>query len=283
MDSSVQTGTRGLHWRRASGRDVMTSGTAFVTIEKREAVAVLSIDNPPLNLLTQSVRSSLAEAFTELGHDKTVRAIVLASGPSHFCAGADMTEFPERFDPRVARRHGLNGQRMILAIAGCTKPVVAAIEGACLGGGMEIALACDIRIAAEGARLGLPEIRRGVWPGTGGMFLLARLIGAPSAKKLAMMGDVFEPGALAGYPILDAVVPDRTALEVAISQAEVLAARPARSIRTIKRLLDSEFLAAFEIYLCEELEAYVSCYQTEDAREGNRAFFEKRDPRWSHR
>lgn len=260
----------------------MTSDLVGVTVEIRQAVAMVAIDNPPLNLLTQAVRRSLADVFLAIGRDEAVRSIVLTSGARHFCAGADMSEFPDRFDPEVARRHCLNGQRMTQAIAGCPKPVVAAIEGACLGGGMEIALACDLRIAAAGAKLGLPEIRRGVWPGTGGMFLLARLIGAPAAKIFAMTGDIHDAAALRPSAILDAVVPDGGALAAAMVRAEMLAARPAQSVRTIKRLLDADFLAAFEKFLHDELEAYIACYQTEDAREGNRAFFEKREPRWSH-
>lgn len=261
----------------------MISDHEGVRVETREAVAVVAIDNPPLNLLTQETRRSLGDVFSGIARDETIRAVVLASGAKHFCAGADMSEFPDRFDAAVARRHGLNGQRMILAIAECPQPVIAAIEGACLGGGMEIALACDLRIAAAGARLGLPEIRRGVWPGTGGMFLLARLIGEQASKNFAMMGDVHDAGTLGDSPIVEAIAPDGGALDAAMARAEELAARPAQSVRTIKRLLDADFLAAFKAYLQNEIDAYVTCYQTEDAREGNRAFFEKRDPRWSHR
>ncbi len=252
-------------------------------VDQRGAVTVVAIDNPPLNLLTQDVRRSLADTMERLAADDSVRAVVLASGEKHFCAGADMSEFPARFDPQVARTHGLNGQRMVLSIVRCLKPVLAAIEGVCLGGGMEIALACDLRIASAAAKLGLPEIRRGVWPGTGGMYLLARLVGPARAKKLVMTGDIGSADSLRSIGAVDEVVAEGLALETALAQASALAAAPGKSVSTVKRLIDHEFLASFEAYLREELDAYVACYQTEDAREGNRAFFEKRDPEWSHR
>lgn len=254
-----------------------------VRVERHGAVAVVAIDNAPLNLLTQTVRQSMGDVFEGFATDESVRAVVIASGAKHFCAGADMKEFPDRFDPRIARRHGLNGQRMTLAIARCPKPVIAAIEGVCLGGGMEIALACDQRVAAAGATLGLPEIRRGVWPGTGGMYLLARLVGPAAAKDFVMTGDIFDAMALRPYHVIDAVTPDGGTLDAALAKAETLASRPAQSVRTIKRLVDREFIAGLELHLAEELEAYVACYQAADAREGNAAFFAKRDPEWSHR
>ena len=254
-----------------------------VRIERRGPVAVVAIDHPPLNLLTQDVRRAMGDVFGELAEDAGVRAVVLTSGERHFCAGADMKEFPQRFDPDVARAHGLNGQRMMLSVLRCPKPVIAAIEGVCLGGGMELALACDLRVAATGATLGLPEIRRGVWPGTGGMYLLSRLVGPAAAKDMVMTGDIFDAAALQPYRVVDVLTPDGGTLESALNRAEVLAARPGASVRTIKALLDREFVAGFESYLAAELEAYVACYQTDDAREGNRAFFEKRDPTWSHR
>ncbi len=252
-------------------------------IEQRGAVAVVAIDNPPLNLLTQDIRQSLADVFESLAADDSVRATILASGDRHFCAGADMSEFPARFDRQVARAHGLNGQRMVLSIIRCPKPVIAAIEGVCLGGGMEIALACDFRIASTGAKLGLPEIRRGVWPGTGGMYLLTRLVGPAAAKNIIMTGDIRTADSLRPTGVVDALTGDGEALEAAMDRASALVAAPGQSVLTVKRLIDREFLSSFEDYLREELEAYVACYQTEDAREGNRAFFEKRDPKWSHR
>lgn len=253
-----------------------------VQSERRDSVLVVRIDNPPLNLLTQEIRRSLGEIFAAAAADDGARAVVLASGPEHFCAGADMKEFPLRFDPEVARAHAANGHRMALNLVRCPKPTIAAIEGACLGGGMELALACDFRIAARTAKLGLPEINRGVWPGTGGIPLLARLIGAARAKELILNGETMDATEAKSANLVEEVVEEGQAIEAALQRAGRLVQRPAAAVRSVKQLADRQFLASFAAHLEDELEAYVACYQTEDAREGNRAFFEKRPPRWTH-
>ena len=257
-------------------------GSAGVSIARHDAVAVVRIDNPPLNLLTQGVRRALGDFFSTIADDGAVRAVVLAPGGQHFCAGADMSEFPLRFDFEVARRHGENGHRMCLSLARCAVPVVAAIEGACLGGGLELALGCDFRVAAGSARLGLPEIRRGVWPGTGGMPLLARLVGDQRAKALVVGGDIMDARDARELGLVDRLAETGNAEEAALAWARELAGKPARPLQAAKRLLDQAFVARLEDHLGDELEAYVACYQTADAREGNRAFFEKREAVWTH-
>jgi enoyl-CoA hydratase len=253
-----------------------------VSLTMYEAVAVVRIDNPPLNLLTQDVRRALGDFFSDIAADGTARAVLLAPGEQHFCAGADMSEFPLRFDPEVARRHGENGHRMCLSLVRCALPVVAAIEGACMGGGLELALGCDFRVAAGSARLGLPEIRRGVWPGTGGMPLLARLVGDQRAKALVIGGDILDARDARELGLVDRLAETGNAEDVALVWARELAGKPARPLQAAKRLLDHAFVARLEAHLENELEAYVACYQTEDAREGNRAFFDKREPVWTH-
>ena len=257
-------------------------GSAGISVAMQGAVAVVRIGNPPLNLLTQGVRRALGDFFSTIAEEGTVRVVVLAPGTQHFCAGADMSEFPLRFDPQVARRHGENGHRMCLSLVRCAVPVVAAIEGACLGGGLELALGCDFRVAAGSARLGLPEIRRGVWPGTGGMPLLARLIGDQRAKALVIGGDILDARDAREMGLVDRLAETGNAEEAALAWARELAGKPARPLQAAKRLLDDAFVSRLEAHLGDELEAYVGCYQTEDAAEGNRAFFEKRNPVWTH-
>jgi enoyl-CoA hydratase len=254
-----------------------------VAVDRVGAVLRVQIDSPPLNLLTQAMRLSMAEVFASVAEDDGVRAVVFASGPKHFCAGADMSEFPQRFDPPTARVHGLNGHRMVLGMIGCGKPIVAGIEGACMGGGMEMALSCDVRIASRAAKVGLPEINRGVWPGIGGMALAARAIGDHKAKQLVMAGAILPAEEAAAMGLVDEVCEAGEAVDAAMARAEFLAAQPGQSVRTIKNLLDREFLERFKTHLAAELEAFVACYQTDDAKEGNKAFFEKRDPVWTHK
>lgn len=255
---------------------------ATVNIRRDGPVAVLTLAAPPLNLLTQELRRAIRAAVEATASDTSVRAIVLGGEPN-FCAGADLKEFAARSDPAVADAHCRNGHAMTLALSACDTPIIAAIEGSCLGGGLELALCCDLRIAARDARLGLPEIGRGIFPGTGGIPLLERLVGAARAKSLVMSGDVFEAGSGLTDGIVDRCVEPGTALEVALATARRLADQPAGSIAAIKRLVDGPFRARLAERLDAERAEYVAIYRREDAREGWRSFLEKRPAVWAHR
>jgi enoyl-CoA hydratase/carnithine racemase len=243
-------------------------------------VCRVEIDNAPLNLLTQTVRRTLGDVFLQLEKDDDVRVVVFGSAQESFCAGADLKEFPLRFDPIVARAHGENAHRMVLALTSLRKPVIAALNGNCMGGGLELALGCGFRIASADAKFALPEIKRGVWPGTGGVFLLERLIGPSYARRLLLTGETLGGEEALKIGLVDAVVaPD--ALDARVMQfAAELADRPPSSVRSISDLLDHQFLQAFRAHLRYELELFVQAYQLPAAREGNLAFFEKRKARW---
>lgn len=245
-----------------------------------EGIRCIEIDNPPLNLLTQRVRRELGDAFIQLEKDDDVRVIIFGNAEHSLCAGADLKEFPLRFDPAVARAHAENAHRMILALASLRKPVIAMVHGNCMGGGLELALACGFRIASSTARFALPEIKRGVWPGTGGIFLLERLTGPSLARRFLLTGDAVDSKKAQDMGFVDEVVPQELLAEHVMQFARELANRPSTSVRTISTLLDREFVAAFRKYLDYELELFVQAYQLPAAREGNLAFFEKREPRW---
>jgi len=243
-------------------------------------VCRIEIAHPPLNLLTQQVRRELGDAFIGLGQNSDVRAVVFGSASAPFCAGADLKEFPLRFDPAVARAHGENGHRMIFALASLRKPVIAMISGVCMGGGLELAMACGVRLAASGARLALPENKRGVWPGTGGIFLLERLVGPAQARRLLLTGKTVSSEEALDLGLVDQVVPQEELEAAAMSLAAEFANNPPTSIESISDLLDRRHVAAFAEHLKYELELFVNAYQLPAAREGNLAFFEKRPPRW---
>jgi enoyl-CoA hydratase/carnithine racemase len=240
----------------------------------------IEINNPPLNILTQTVRRELGDLFTRLDRDDAVRVVIFGSGQSTFCAGADLKEFPLRFDPAVARAHGENAHRMILALASLRKPVIAAIHGNCMGGGLELALGCGFRFVSSTARFALPEIKRGVWPGTGGIFLLERLVGPSRARRLLLTGNTISSEEAMQLGLADEVVSPETLDDHVMKFARELANRPASSVNAISALLDNQFLQAFRAHLQYELELFVQAYQLPAAREGNLAFFEKREPRW---
>ena len=257
------------------------SGEAVRWEMEEDGVALLRFYRPPLNLLSQSLRERIAEMAEEIAVRSDVRVVVVyGEGERGFCAGADMKEFPLRFDPSVAAQHSARGQRLAKAVAFLPQPSIEAIEGVALGGGFELALCCDLRIAGEDARVGLPEVHRGVFPGTGGTLLLARLVGAARAKALMWEGDILSAPRSRDEGLVNEVVPSGEALAAAIRLGRKLAALPRRSLQTIKSMADAAWRAQFEREL--ERKCYVQIFQSADAREGCAAFFEKREPRWTH-
>lgn len=260
-----------------------SASPALVTLDRDGPIAIVRINRPPLNLLSQDVRQQLGDAFATLKRDNAVRVAVLASGDKNFCAGADMKEFPLRFDPVVAEAHWHRAYRMTLNLLTLEKPTIAAIEGACFGGGMELALSCDRRICAQGSKLGLPEINRGIFPGSSGMLLLADLVGRQRAKQVIMDGVPLTPAHAAALDVVNEICPNGDALKVALGVACKLAGQSLSGLSAIKRLIDATFIEQFVARAEAERQAFIACYQTADAREGNRAFFEKREPSWQHR
>lgn len=260
----------------------MRPGWTALQVQPDEDAAVLrlQIDNPPLGLLNQVVRRELGSFFTEVGQDPAVRCVLFGSGPRSFCAGADLREYPLRFDPAVARAHVDNAHRMILALVECDVPVVAELRGACMGGGFELALGCSYRVAGRSATFALPEVKRGAWPGTGGTALLGRLVRPSIAKRLLYTGETLTAELALGLGLVDEVVEDDRLAEHCAALAAVIAEQPRSSIRTMAQLLDGQFRAAFREHLRFEAECFVHAYQQPAAREGYESFFEKRKPRW---
>ncbi|MEF7616582.1 enoyl-CoA hydratase/isomerase family protein [Aquincola sp. MAHUQ-54] len=244
------------------------------------AIRRVVIDNPPLGVLNQDVRRELGDVFLATQSDRAIRCLVFGSGPRSFCAGADLREFALRFDPLVARAHVENAHRMILALVELDVPTIASIHGACMGGGLELALGCTYRIAARSAKLALPEVNRGAWPGTGGCLLLSRQVRPALSKRLLYTGETLDASTACALGVIDEVVED-DALE-ARTQALALqwASQPGSSIRTLTTLVDRDFRARFRSHLQYEAECFVQAYQTPAAREGYQAFFEKRPPQW---
>ncbi len=245
------------------------------------AVLELRIHQPPLNLLTQTLRQELGSFFLGLAAARDVRCVVFASGERTFCAGADLQEYPLRFDPAVARAHVDNAHRMILALVDCDTPVIAALRGPCMGGGLELALACGYRIAASTASFALPEVKRGAWPGTGGIPLLARLVGPSTARRLLWTAETLSAAEALRLGLVDEVVDEAQLEPRAHALATEFAQQPATSVRTISHLLDHAFRNSLREHLRHEAECFVQAYQLPAAREGYQAFFEKREPRWT--
>jgi enoyl-CoA hydratase/carnithine racemase len=254
----------------------------FVRVERDDAVATIRLDRPPANALSEAVSLELWDAAREVESDEAVRAVVVWGGERIFAAGADvkaMAEFgPREVEPSVGALEG--ALRHLEAIP---KPVIAAINGYALGGGCELALACDFRYAAADVRIGLPEIRLGIIPGAGGTQRLPRLVGLSRARDLIFSGRDVDAGEALDMGLVDAVSAPERVYDEAVAKARTFAAGPSMAYRAAKIALaaaaDRGLLAGLEV----EREAFRELFATQDQKEGMRAFLEKRDPRFGGR
>jgi enoyl-CoA hydratase/carnithine racemase len=248
-------------------------------------VAHLVIDNPPLNLLSQSVLGELDAAFAQLERAEpgAVRVVVVSgAGDRSFSAGSDVKEF--------AAHRGESGRALLAReeavtkrLAGLPMPTIAAIEGNALGGGLELALACDLRIASERAKLGLPEVRLAVTPGAGGTQRLPRAVGLARAKELILTGAVIGAEEAAQIGLVTRVAPPGEALSTADAIASEIAERGPLAVREAKRLLDRALEVDIDAGLDAELEASVRVFATDDLMEGAMSFLDKREPHYRGR
>ncbi|MBZ4017644.1 enoyl-CoA hydratase/isomerase family protein [Streptomyces purpurogeneiscleroticus] len=253
--------------------------TPPVDVAVRDAVAVVSIDRPPLNLLSTVVKATLTTTFEDLSSRADIRVIVLrGAGEAAFSAGADLREFPERIRQGNADEVSRAGHRLGRAIRGCPQPVVAALDGVVFGGGLELALYADLRIATGRARFAFPEITRGVFPGNGGSQLVSRLIGIAKAKELMLGGTPIDAAEAARIGMINRIVDPSALMAEALSWAGELAQRPRSASACIKRLVDEGMQLSFA-QACElEATLFGEVFQSNDAGEGVDAFFAKRPP-----
>jgi enoyl-CoA hydratase len=243
-------------------------------------VARLTLVNPPLNLVTRELLDELNEALATLqaAEPGDVRAVVVTgAGERAFSAGSHVGEFEAQRGPGGRERLALE-ERTSSRIAALPMPTIAAIEGNALGGGLELALACDLRIASARAKLGLPEVRLAVIPGAGGTQRLPRVVGLARAKELVLTGKVLDAEEAARIDLVHEVVPAGEAVSRATAIGEEIAARGPVAVREAKRLLDAALDTPLEDGLAAELEASLRVFATDDLLEGSSSFFAKRDP-----
>ena len=183
----------------------MSNRTATFTVTDR--VATITLDHPPANLLTHRAVQELAEIFEELEKNKSVRCVILTGKGRFFCAGADIHELAEINTARDGKTFAEQGQRLMNRIERSERPVIAAINGTCVGGGLELAMACHIRLAAEDSMLGLPEIKLGLIPGFGGTQRLPRIIGFARAAEMILTGELMTARRMLDWGLLHHVIP----------------------------------------------------------------------------
>jgi len=251
-------------------------------IEMHGNAALLTISRPEkLNALDNRTVGELLRAFDAFDNDEAVRAVIVTgAGEKAFVAGADISEIRAQ-SALDARLFSKRGQQLMRRIETMNRPVIAAINGYCLGGGLELALACHFRYASENARLGLPEIKLGIIPGFGGTQRLARLIGRSRALEMILTGEPVDANTAARYGIVQGVVApgeaSRHAMEVARNLASAAPHAVAAILETVDRGLDTPLGPALDY----ETARFALCCATNDMREGTAAFLEKRKPEFT--
>jgi enoyl-CoA hydratase len=256
-----------------------------ILVERKENYAVVTLNRPQvLNALNQALMTELDAAFDELAADEVIRAVVLTgAGERAFAAGADIGEFNALPSASIAAEHVLRGQAVLNKIERLPKPVVAAVNGLALGGGCELIMACDIRIAADTARLGQPEVNLGITPGYGGTQRLPRLVGKGAAKLLCLTGDHITADEALRIGLLDRVVPAADLLVEAEALAAKLAGKPPVAVAAIKRAINIGVEGTLADGLPFEAAQFGLTFDTADRVEGVNALLEKRKPTWQGR
>ncbi len=253
----------------------------YVTLEMG-VVAHLEISNGPLNLTSDEVFDELDAACAQLeaAAPGEVRAVVVTgAGNRAFSAGSDVKNFKSHVGA-AGRPHFSHEERVVARLANLPMPTIAAIEGNALGGGLELALACDIRVCSEVAKLGLPEVRLAVTPGAGGTQRLPRVVGAARAKELTLPGRISDAHEAERIGLVSRVAPAGGARAAADDIAAEIAERGPLAVREVKRLIDFSADNPLEDGLAAEIDASERVFNSQDMLEGAAAFFEKRQPQY---
>ena len=252
----------------------------LVLVEKTDHATILTLNHPPLNSLSRQVIEDLDRSISEVLADTTCRCLVVTGhGEKAFASGADIREL-ENLDEKSGTGLVARVKEVFGRIRSCSIPTIAAINAHALGGGLELALHCDFRVAAENARLGLPEINIGVMPGAGGTQLLPQLIGLAKARWMVLHGEIIDAEAALQMGLLDRVVNvDVLSAEVS-KMAASLAEKPPLSYDAVKKVFLAREVLPFSDAMQEESRLFGMLCGTRDKKEGVRAFLEKRKPKF---
>ncbi len=255
-----------------------------VIIEKIDDIAKIIVNRPKvLNALNRKTLEELRTALEEIKQDDSIQVIVLTgAGERAFVAGADITEF-QTMNPLSASSFMAFGQSVFSEIEHFSKPIICAINGFALGGGCELALSCDIRIASENAKIGLPEINLGIFPGWGGTQRLPRLIGKGKAKELIFTGDMITADEANRIGLVNKVVPVEKLEEEVMGLAKKIALKSGPALQLAKAAINQGTEGDLETGLALERNALGICFSTEDHNEGINAFIEKRKAKFQNR
>jgi enoyl-CoA hydratase len=253
----------------------MITGNEIIKIEREKETTTIILNRPEVrNILDSGILIEMENNITELENDAQTKVIII-TGTDNFCAGANIKELMEKH-PVEAEAFSRLGHKVFNHIENMGKPVIAAVNGYALGGGCELAMACDIRIAAESAKFGQPEINLGLIPGFGGTQRLPRIVGIGRAKELIMTGRIIDAREAEAIGLVNLVVKDQELLAKAMEIAQVLSQKSPLNLKIIKNLINSnhDIKKALEM----EIMDFSECFASEDHMEGIKAFMEKRKP-----
>lgn len=255
----------------------------FVLYSIEDGVATVTLNNPPVNIVTLGLSRALGETLDALQADETVRAVVLTgSGTRAFCAGSDIGEFADMMTPgQIVPRKLQRQNEVFCQLDSFPKPTIAAISGLAFGGGLEIALCCDLIVVEEQSRLALPEIKLGVFPSSGGTFRMARRIGEGRAKEMIFFGEPIDATTALAWGLVNRITPNGQSLLMAQGMARTLTQRPRLALQLCKSVIDLAFEVTEQEALQASFAASDKAFSSAECKEGVRAFLAKEKPDYS--
>ncbi len=251
-------------------------GNQFVECAVKDAVATVTVNNPPVNALSKQVMGELEDTFRGLDNAKVV---VITGARKMFSAGVDIKEMARLSSDKEARQFSKECHHVFRCIETSPRPVIAAIRGYCLGGGLELALCCHIRIACEGAKLGQPEINLGIIPGAGGTQRLPRAVGGSRAFEMLLTGEPLDAEQALACGLVNRVTKPESLMEEALFLAKRIAAKSAPATSFIMEAVRNGSNMPLDLALELESKLFGDTFKTEDSKEGIMAFIEKRPPK----
>lgn len=254
-----------------------------VLLEREGRVAILTVNRPDkLNALNQQVRDETLKLLEEIEQDDSIGVVVITgAGEKAFIAGADIKEFEGRSP--MDQREAMRFPRVFDIMSNFPKPVIAMINGFCLGGGCELAMSCDIRIASEKAKLGQPEINLGIIPGGGGTQRMPRITGLGQAMKFILSGEMMRADEALRIGLVEEVVPHEKLRERTLELANAIAAKSPLTLKIAKEALRASERMSVEDGILYERDLFCLCFSSEDKKEGVAAFLGKRQAEWKGR
>ncbi|WP_409314361.1 enoyl-CoA hydratase/isomerase family protein [Pseudomonas putida] len=253
--------------------------SSYINFSMSDNIAVVTLNNPPLNVFKIEMTGQLDKILEDLRQNDAVRAVVLTGAGRAFCAGSDIGEFKDFYQPGQVVELKLRRQNAVFQkLDSFPKPVVAAVHGLAFGGGLEIAMCCDLIVAEEECRFALPEMRLGVFPSSGGPFRTVRRIGEGRTKQLIFLTEPVDALTALQWGLIDRIAAKGEAIQAAKALAVEMAKRPPRAFALCKSLIDDATHLSLPELIAQSLKASDEAFTSADCKEGVRAFFAKQEP-----